>query len=46
MLIFGVESIIPAKFGSFRTNRFEVIAIFLNVNRALAAILDFAKFHF
>ena len=37
---------IPAKFGPFRTHRFEVIAIFPNVIWALATILDIAKFHF
>ena len=37
---------IPAKFGPFRTSRFNVIAIFVNFNRRPAAILDFAKFHF
>ena len=37
---------IPAKFGPFRTNRFDVIAIFVNLNRRPAAILDFIKFHF
>ena len=42
----GTEWVIPAKFGPFRTNRFDVIAIFLNFNWSPAAILDFAKFHF
>ena len=37
---------IRTKFGPFWTNRFEVIAIFVNFNRRPAAILDFAKFHF
>ena len=37
---------IPAKFGPFRTNRFDVITILVNFNRWPAAILDFAKFHF
>jgi len=45
-LIEGAEYIIPAKFGPFRTNRFDVIAILVNFNRRSAAILDFAKFHF
>ena len=37
---------IPAKFGPFRTSRYNVIAIFVNFHRRPAAILDFAKFHF
>ena len=37
---------IHAKFGPFRTNGFEVIAIFVNFNGGSAAILDFAKFLF
>ena len=37
---------IPAKFGPVWTYRFDVIAIFINFNRRLAAILDFTKFHF
>ena len=37
---------IPAKFGQFRTNRFDAIAIFVNFNWSPAAILNFAKFHF
>ena len=37
---------IRAKFGPFRTNSFEVIAMLVNFSRWLAAILDFAKIHF
>ena len=37
---------IPVKFGPFRTNRFKVIAIFVNLILALAAILSFARFNF
>ena len=37
---------IRAKFGPFWTNRFDVIAIFVNLNRKPAAILDFTKFYF
>ena len=33
---------ISAKFGPNRTNRFNIITLFLNFNRASAAILDFA----
>ena len=34
---------IPAKFGAYRTNRFEVIQILVNFVFSSAAILDFAK---
>ena len=37
---------ILAKFGPFRTNRFDVIAILVNFNRRPAAILDFENLHF
>ena len=37
---------IPAKFATFRTNRFEIIALFVNVILAFAAISIFSKFHF
>ena len=37
---------IHAKFGPFRTNSFEVIAMLVNFSRWSVAILDFAKFHF
>ena len=39
------ESMIRAKFGPFRTDSFEVIAMLVNFSRWSAAILDFAKFH-
>ena len=45
-LILGHLRMTRAKFGPFRTNRFEVIAIFVNFNWRAAAILDFSKFHF
>jgi hypothetical protein len=40
------ERVIPAKFGQFRTNHFDLIAIFVYFNWSPAAILDFAKFNF
>ena len=44
-VIARLEQMIPAKFGPFRTKSFEVIAILVNFNQRLAAILDLAKFH-
>ena len=40
------ERVIPAKFGQFGTNRFDLIAIFVYFNWSPAAILDLEKFHF
>ena len=37
---------IPAKFGAYRTNRFEVIQILVNFVFSSAAILDFEKWRF
>ena len=35
---------ISAKFGPNQTNRFDIITLFVDFNRASAAILDFAHF--
>ena len=37
---------IHAKFGAYRTNRFEVIHILVNLGFSSAAILDFEKWRF
>ena len=37
---------IHAKFGAYRTNRFEVIQILVNFGFSSAAILDFEKWRF